>query len=414
MKLVDNLNVSNADCPREIRRLLGVSVSKQAQAAIANWPGYAATPLRTLPALASELGVGAVWYKDDSSRFGLGSFKALGGAYAVFCLLAERLREVTGRDVLPSDLMHDAALRQHAADFTVACATAGNHGRSVAWGAGLFGCPCRIFVHGGVGNDRVDAMTSLGADVVRVAGNYDDSVRAVAAAAAEHGWTIVSDTSYPGYMKIPLYVMQGYTMMFDEIVRQLADSRPTHVFVQAGVGGLAAAACAYLWDYYGTERPHFVIIEPARAACLQQSIEAGGIDSVRGGLDTCMLGLACGEPSHLAWDILSRGAGHFVSIDDTGIFEAIRSLHSGVWGGERIVAGESAVAGLVGLIECAASNDRGSRLGLTKTSRVLLFGTEGNTDAAVYEQIINSGGTGRHAAQESTGRPRKPREARTR
>lgn len=394
MRLIANPRWCNTDYPDDLRDLLGIAASLHARESIARWPGYAVTPLRSLPGLAAELGLHSVLYKDEASRFGLGSFKALGGAYAVFRLLADHLQKTTGREIASSDVGRDGELRRHAGEFTVACATAGNHGRSVAWGAALFGCPCRIFVHDNVGNSRVRAIAALGANVVRVQGNYDDSVRAAAAAAEQNGWTIVSDTSYPGYMDIPLYVMQGYMTMLDEAVQQLEGAHPTHVFLQAGVGGLAAAACAYLWELYGSAKPRMIVVEPENAACLKRSIEAGRIVTVGGGLKTHMLGLACGEPSRLAWDVLSRGAGHFGSISDDGIFDCMCKLHDGAWSDERIVAGESAVAGLVGLIESCA--DAGSRkeLELDADSRILLFGTEGNTDPELYEEIIGAGESG--------------------
>ncbi|HET6629510.1 MAG TPA: diaminopropionate ammonia-lyase [Woeseiaceae bacterium] len=414
MRLIANPLLCNTDYPDELRKRLGIDASQEARQAISGWPGYAVTPLRSLPGLAAELGVHRVLYKDEASRFGLGSFKALGGAYAVFRLLIDYLQERTGRQIAPSEIGTDSELRRYAGEFTVACATAGNHGRSVAWGAALFGCPCRIFVHDNVGDSRVRAIAAFGADVVRVRGNYDDSVRAAAAAAEQNGWTIVSDTSYPGYMDIPLYVMRGYMTMLDEAVQQLEGARPSHVFLQAGVGGLAAAACAYFWDLHGAAKPRLIVVEPERAACLQRSIEARKIVTVGGGLETSMLGLACGEPSHLAWDVLSRGAGHFGTIADGGIFACMRKLHDGAWSNESIIAGESAVAGLVGLIESGA--DPGSRreLELDRDSRILLFGTEGNTDPELYERIVDGRLDTVAPDQESTGSPRNPREARTR
>jgi diaminopropionate ammonia-lyase len=337
--------------------------------------------------------VASIHYKDEGSRFGLGSFKALGGAYAVARLLCNELGQRLGRSVSHFELQSDPALRQASADITVTCATDGNHGRSVAWGAQMLGCRCVIYIHATVSEGRKEAIARYGAQVVRTAGNYDDSVQQADHDAKANGWFVISDTSYPGYMDIPRDVMQGYQLMVHEAVSALPQW-PTHVFVQAGVGGLAAAVCAYFWERNTQQRPVFVVVEPERADCLRQSARAGTVVAVKGDLDTLMAGLACGEVSLLAWDFLATGANAFCTIPDQAAVDAMRLLADPQRGDPVIVAGESAVAGLAAAILAAQDPAARAALVLGPDSRVLLFGSEGDTDPALYEQLV-----GRSAAE---------------
>ena len=360
-----------------------------AVAEISSWPGYAPTPLHALPALARELGIGALYYKDERGRFGLGSFKALGGAYAVANVLrhkvmaARGLREVSSRDLLSG--AHAAIVSA----ATVTCATDGNHGRSVAWGAQLFGCRCVIFVHEHVSQGRRDAIARYGAEVREVKGNYDDAVRHAAATAAAQGWTVVSDTSYPGYRDIPLDVMHGYGVMAQEIAQQLAGSEPpTHALVQAGVGALASAVCASFWLHWGAQRPRFVAVEPTRADCVYRSLEAGQPVVVGGALDTVMAGLACGEVSELAWEILHGGANAALAVDDAYALEAMRRLAQPVASDPPIVAGETGGVGLAALLAARDHPQIAQQLGLNAQARVLLIGSEGDTDPLIYREVV--------------------------
>jgi diaminopropionate ammonia-lyase len=338
---------------------------------IRRWPGYAETPLRHLPGLAAQLGIADLLYKDEGGRFGLKSFKALGGAYAVV-----RLSKHAGE-------------AGHAAQsLTVTCATDGNHGRSVAWGAQLVGCRCVIYVHESVSDARCAAIAHYGASVVRVPGNYDDAVRHAADAARKNGWTVVSDTTYEGYREIPIDVMHGYGVMAHEIVRKMADAPPTHVFVQAGVGALAASVCAAFWLAWGSRRPRLVIVEPTEADCHFQSGLAGRPVAVTGRLDTVMAGLACGEVSPLAWEIVDAGAGAYVAIDDRFALDAMRALASPAPGDPAIVAGETGASGLAALLALQHHPEFRRQLGLDAVSRVLLIGSEGDTDAELYRQIV--------------------------
>jgi diaminopropionate ammonia-lyase len=267
----------------------------------------------------------------------------------------------------------------------VCCATDGNHGRSVAWGAREAGLRCVIYVHEGVSEGRAQAIRGFGAEVRRVGGNYDDSVRIAAADAAREGWTVVSDTSWEGYQDIPRDVMQGYGVMVGEAIAQGGGGArpPTHVFVQGGVGGIAAATVAHLWERFGAARPRVVVVEPDKADCLTRSAEQGRVVHLSGDLDTIMAGLSCGEPSPLAWAVLDPGADAFMAIGDAAIAPAMRALAA-----LGVVGGESGVAGLAGLRIAATDRAMRAALGLDASSRVLLFGTEGATDPALYEELV--------------------------
>lgn len=375
-----NPRAEHGPWPVRLDAVLDAASFDEAGAEIRRWDGYAPTPLVSLDALAAGAGVARVAYKDESSRFGLGSFKALGGAYAVLRLL---VRE-TGLDA--AALRAGGALSS-ARRITVVTATDGNHGRSVAWGAARFGCRCRIYIHAGVSAYREAAMRELGAEVIRVAGNYDASVKRAADDAAANGWFVVSDTSWPGYAELPRYVMAGYGVMVDEILAQLPGrALPTHVFVQGGVGGLAAAVAARLWMYSGAGRPTIIVVEPDRADCLYRSAVNAGPVRVDITEETVMAGLSCGEVSMLAWSVLETAADHFLTITDDNVASAMRFLAS--TGDAPVRAGESAVAGLCGFIQCATDPALAPAIGLDAESRVLLLGTEGVTDPDIYEAMI--------------------------
>jgi diaminopropionate ammonia-lyase len=374
-------------------KVLGEEGFAAAMAEISSWPGYAPTPLVHLDGLAGELGLAALSYKDERGRFGLGSFKALGGAYAVANVLRNKVMAARGLKHVSSKQLLAGEFADIVRSATVTCATDGNHGRSVAWGAQLFGCNCVIFVHEHVSQGRRDAIAKYGAEVREVKGNYDDAVKHAAATAKTEGWTVVSDTSYPGYRDIPTDVMHGYGVMAAEIERQMVDP-PTHVIAQAGVGALAAAVCASFWQHWGDRRPRFVVVEPVHADCVYRSLEAGRPVVVEGSLDTVMAGLACGEVSELAWEILRGGVNVAVAIDDAYALEAMRRLARPVAGDAPIVAGETGGAGLGVLL--AAHDDGHLRevLALDARSRVLLLGSEGDTDPAIYREVV-----GRTAAE---------------
>lgn len=339
--------------------ILSLNALEIARRTIASWEGYRPTPLRNVTQLTTAA-VGEVLYKDESQRLGLKSFKALGGAYAVQAI-------ATAYDD-PSQL-------------TVCCATDGNHGRAVAWGAARVGAKAVIYLHENVSEGRQQAIASFGAEIRRVAGSYDDAVRQAAVDAQANGWIVVSDTSWPGYMEIPRLVMQGYALMMREI--WYAAARPTHVVAQGGVGGLAAAILSWLWESHGASRPVFIVVEPENAACLFASARNRTLTALTGDIGTIMAGLECGEPSPLAWSFLEAGADAFMTIPDQLAVDTMRGLAD-----IGIVGGESGVAGLAGIL--AALDDSAAReaLQLTASSRVLTFGTEGATDPEIYAQIV--------------------------
>lgn len=375
------------------RDILCVSEGKRAFEEIRHWQGYAETPLRDLPGIALRTGVRRVLYKDEAARFGLGSFKALGGAYAVACLLSHLLSQRLNRPVSVAELA-GSVYADLTRDVTVACASDGNHGRSVAAGAKRFGCGCTIFLHEGVSHRREQAITELGAFVIRTVGSYDDSVRVAVQTSRAKGWHVVADTSDDPADRMPALVMHGYSSLMIETLQQLHssdNSLPTHVFLQGGVGGLAAAVVSYLWEELGARTaPIFIIVEPSRADCLYQSALNGRPTPAKGKLDTLMAGLSCGEVSRVAWPILEAGTEFFMTIEDAAAVECMRILHHGSAGGGSIIAGESAVAGLAGLL--AATRDPVgqalSHLRIDSSSIILLIGTEGATDPDIYRELI--------------------------
>lgn len=364
-----------------------------AQQEICQWPGYAATPLHALPALAQRLGLGGLYYKDEGGRFGLKSFKALGGAYAVYRLLAKAVAARDPRSAVSAAELLGGRWREVASTLTVTCATDGNHGRSVAWGAQLFGCRCVIFIHAGVSEVRRAAIARYGAEVLRVSGNYDDSVRHAQVQASLNGWTVVSDTSYEGYREIPIDVMHGYGVMSREIIEQMVPREPpSHVMVQAGVGALAASVAAAFWLAWGERRPRLIVVEPTQADCYLQSAIAGHPVVVHGALDTAMAGLACGEVSPAAWDIVSGAASAYLALEDRYALQAMRALANPTGSDRAIVSGETGAAGLAALLAMERQPELRDMLDLQPDSRVLLIGSEGDTDPQIYQQI-----TGRSA-----------------
>jgi diaminopropionate ammonia-lyase len=356
---------------------------RRAREEITGWEGYAPTPLVALEAVAQAARLASVHWKDEGGRFGLGSFKALGGAYAVMKLLQVELAKRGIANSASAAELAAGTHREATRAITVTCATDGNHGRSVAWGAQRFGAACVIFVHEGVSQGRRDAIARYGAEIRIVPGTYDDAVRAAQREATERGWFVVSDTSYAGYTEVPRDVMQGYRLMADEAAEAIP-APPTHVFIQGGVGGLAAAVSVQMRARYGLEGPRIVLVEPERAACLMASAEAGEPVAVEGELDTLMAGLACGEPSLLAWQELERAGFAFMAIPDASAVDCMRLLARRQ---PPLVAGESAVAGLAGLLLAAREPFARTALGLTEASRVLLFGTEGATDPELYAKL---------------------------
>ncbi len=371
----------------EMQEIVSLDVGRSAREEISKWPGYCESPLHKLEGFAARCNVRHVWYKDESERFGLKSFKALGGSYAVARLLLSSIAGETGERPTMDDLFNRKYV-DIVSRITVATATDGNHGRSVAWGAQLFGCSCVVYIHADVSMFREQMMADLGADVRRISGNYDDSLRETAKAAAENDWTIVSDNSYEGYLEIPKYVTAGYTVMLAETVSQLAGHIPSHVFVQGGCGGLASSVCGYFWDLWADKRPRLIVVEPEQANCLQLSALRGELAIVDGKLETLMAGLACGEVSPLAWEILETGGDDFLTLPEKYVAGSMQAMVRGEGNDPSIEAGESAVAGVGALIALANDGQARETLGLSDESAVLVFGTEGATDPDLYKALI--------------------------
>ncbi|MCP4388801.1 MAG: diaminopropionate ammonia-lyase [Gammaproteobacteria bacterium] len=372
--------------PLELREIASLEKSRAAFDQVSRWPGYNATPLHRLDSIAGEIGVGGIFYKDESQRFHLKSFKALGGAFAVARQLQNRILQETGETASIEDLLANR-YRGIVENIVISCATDGNHGRSVAWGCQMFGCGCVIYIHRDVSDGRKQAMELFGAEVIRIDGNYDASIKQADSDAGIHGRIIVSDTSYPGYMEIPLDVAIGYTVMLAEAVEQMQGAIPTHVFIQAGVGGLAASVCAYFWELWGERRPRFIVVEPEQANCLQQSAASGKPVAVEGDLETLMAGLSCGEVSLLAWQILETGVDDFMTVSEDAVAPCMRLLANN---DPAIEAGESAVAGIAAAIASGEDTHWAARLGLDESSLIFVIGTEGATDPELYQQLMTN------------------------
>ncbi len=365
---------------------LGEGGRAQAEAVLCSLPNYAPTPLIALPDLAARQGVASIHVKDEGQRFGLKSFKALGGAYAVVSLVLAEAGRQLGRDVRPTDLAAPD-VRAIAETMTFAAATDGNHGRSVAWGAQLAGARCEIFIHAGVSQGRADAMAAYGANINRIDGSYDDSVALAAEMARKNGWTVVSDTAWPGYEDIPLIVMQGYTLMIGEALDALPEP-PTHIFLQAGVGGMAAAVAAYATQRLGKDAPKIMIVEPSRAACLFESAKAGKLVTIPHNEPTVMAMLECATPSPLGWEVLSHLADGYVTLDEHEASDVMRLLAKPENDDRPIAAGESGGTGLAGFLACNVDPVAKAHLGLGARSRILVFISEGATDPAIYKEIV--------------------------
>ncbi len=371
--------------PEALRAVLNLDEARQSRDWLSAWPGIAptATPLVDLPDQAQQLGLARFSVKDESLRSPLGSFKALGAPIALVRLLLR-----AHPDLAPGDVLSGRAadrLRQH----TVISATDGNHGRALAAAARDAGCPCVIVLHAEVSDEREQAIAAYGAQIVRVAGNYDDSVREAARLAAVNGWQVVSDTSYDGYEEIPRDVMQGYSTIAAEVDEQTAGQPGfTHVFLQGGVGGLAAGLVSWWWESAGAERPRFIVVEPAQADCLLQSAIQGRPASATGSVDSVMAGLACGDTSPLAWRFLEPAVDDFMTVDDTDAVAAMRALAAGSAGDVPLVVGESGAAGAAALRVLCADPALRQQAGLDATSRVLVISTEGATAPGVYVELV--------------------------
>lgn len=361
--------------------ILDSAASRRAREVIRGWPFYRATPLRSLRGLASRAGVQELWFKDESQRLPLRSFKMLGAAYALAVA-------VHGSGAALERAFGSSRPAAGCPDLRVVAATDGNHGRALAWAARLLGVPCSIYLPEAVSLGRERAIAGYGARTVRVPGSYDDAVRRAWDDARLNGWTILQDTALPGFEQHCRDIMHGYTLLIDEVCREL-DGRPlTHVFVQAGVGGLAAAIASYLWHELGATRPLLVVVQSDHAPCVVQSLERGSPTSVPGPHDTVMGGIACGEMSEIAWETLRHTVDFAITIDDARAAEALLLCTRGVGADPAMQIGETGVAGLAALLAVAGDAAAARLLGLDRRSVVLCIGTEGITDPETYSACL--------------------------
>jgi diaminopropionate ammonia-lyase len=405
MSLPDNFPVRAVLNPRAreietspgVDRVLPPGISRLARSFHRQIPGYQISPLKSLSNLAAMLDLGGIWVKDESVRLTLNSFKVLGGSFAIYRFVKSKL----GLDHLeiPFSELTAPEMQDRLGDMTFAAATDGNHGRGIAWAAGAMGYRSIIYVHEHTSQARIKAIESNGAEVRVIKGTYDDAVRQVNQDAQQHGWQVISDTAWEGYEDIPRWVMQGYTTMFSETQEQLAAQgiiKPTHIVVQAGVGALAGATIGYYHRLFGTERPVSVVAEPDKAACLFESARAGDGEphSFAGDLDTMMAGLACGEPSPLAWDILWDCADAFLSCPEYVAAKGMRVYGVPLQGDPFIVSGESGavtLGALMFIMERPELSDLRAQLKLDHNSQVLLINSEGNTDPNHFRRVVWDG-----------------------
>ncbi len=350
-------------------------------------PGYRPSPLVRLSGLAGYLGINQLLIKDENLRFDLKAFKVLGASYA----MAKCLGEVIG--LKDDELTYNNIIAQKSAyhHLTFVTATDGNHGRAVAWTAKLFGCKSVVYMPKGSSPIRLEAIRKHGAEASVTGMNFDDSVMYANQKAQENGWTLLQDTSWEGYEKIPLHIMQGYSTLITESIGQGQENLPTHVFVQAGVGSFAAAILASLVSLVEGAAPKFIVVEPEGAPCLFESIKKGERIRIKGDLATIMAGLSCGEPSHMGWKILKSAVSAFLMCSDEVARRGMKVLGNPLAGDQCIISGESGAVTLGALFEIMSDNDNRKirkDLDLNSDSRVLLFSTEGDTDPDVYRNIV--------------------------
>lgn len=356
---------------------------------------YSPTPLVSLKNLAEHLGISNIFVKDESYRFGLNAFKVLGGSYAIGKFVSEKL----GVDIseMSFDELRSNETKDRIGEITFTTATDGNHGRGVAWAAQQLGQKAVVYMPKGSSEIRLDNIKATGAEAYITELNYDDAVRLSLENARKYGWQIIQDTAWEGYENIPLWIMQGYTTMMFEVAEQLVEygvERPTHVFIQAGVGSLAGAVQGFVASYYNGERPITAVIEPNKADCMYRSAVNGKITNVTGHMDTIMAGLACGEPNPMGWKILKDYCDLFASCPDNIAANGMRVLGNPMGEDKKIISGESGAATMGFLYTILTDNKYRvikEMLNINESSKILLISTEGDTDPENYRKIVWDG-----------------------
>ena len=348
-----------------ILKHLSKSLIDNANYKISIWKGYKKTPLVRLNKLSKELGLGEVFYKDESKRFHLKSFKALGGAYAVDYISKGKK------------------------NIIISSATAGNHGRSVAWGAKRLGLKCIIFISKNVSEERARSIKNLGAKVIRVKGNYENSLKTCQMQSKKYGWKIIQDVSTKNYSLIPKLTMAGYSLMIKETSVQ-TNKYITHIFLQAGVGGMAGGIVAGVARYF-KRIPKIIIVEPKYADCVLQSIKIGKMKKIKIKKESIMGGMSCNKMSLVPWKILKNATDFCLSVEDKKVPDAITMLAKKRLSDKKIIAGECSAPGIISLIAACNKKKIKEKLNLNDKSNVLLIGCEGDVDKVLYKKLLKKG-----------------------
>mgnify|MGYP006157605851 FL=1 len=357
------INKNNNFNKKEILKILSSEDIDEAYKTISNWNNYSPTPLISLNKLNEKLKLNKIFYKDESKRFHLKSFKALGGAYAV-----EKI--IKGND-----------------KTVISTATAGNHGRSVAWGSQKNGLKCKIFISEFVSESRAEAMRNFGADVIRVKGNYEDSLNECIKQSNQNNWQIVQDVAWEDYKLVPKLTMAGYSVMMKEISEQIKNEKISHVILQAGVGGMAAAMVAGIARYLNYI-PQIIIVEPDSAACVLASIKTGKIEKISIDKESIMGGMSCGEVSLVPWEILKNSVHYCVTVSDDYVSKTVKYLANNQFSDEKIIGGECSTPGIASLVGLSNNHEIRKTINLNEDSSVLLFGCEGDADEELYQKLL--------------------------
>ena len=357
------INKNNNFNKKEILKILSSEDIDEAYKTISSWNNYSPTPLISLNKLNEKLKLNKIFYKDESKRFHLKSFKALGGAYAV-----EKI--IKGND-----------------KTIISTATAGNHGRSVAWGSQKNGLKCKIFISEFVSESRAEVMRNFGADVIRVKGNYEDSLNECIKQSNQNNWQIVQDVAWEDYKLVPKLTMAGYSVMMKEISEQIKNEKISHVILQAGVGGMAAAMVAGIARYLNYI-PQIIIVEPDSAACVLASIKTGKIEKISIDKESIMGGMSCGEVSLVPWEILKNSVHYCVTVSDDYVSKTVKYLANNQFSDEKIIGGECSTPGIASLIGLSNNHEIRKTINLNEDSSVLLFGCEGDADEELYQKLL--------------------------
>ena len=357
------INKNSNFSKNEILKILSQDDIDEAYKIISNWDNYSPTPLILLNKLNNKLKLNKIFYKDESKRFHLKSFKALGGAYAVEKIIKGNDKKV------------------------ISTATAGNHGRSVAWGSQKNNLECKIFISEFVSESRAQVMRSFGADVIRVKGNYEDSLNECIKQSKKNNWQIVQDVAWEDYKLVPKLTMAGYSVMMKEVSEQIANEKISHVILQAGVGGMAAAVVAGIARYLD-HIPQIIIVEPDSAACVLESIKKGKIEKISIEKESIMGGMSCGEVSLVPWEILKNSVHFCVTVPDDYISKTVKYLANKEFSEEKIIGGECSTPGIASLIGLSNDHETRKKISLNENSNVLLFGCEGDADEELYQKLL--------------------------